>query len=174
MNISKELLIAIAEIQQSRSNYQIDNFVINQHDTDEMQYYQILLEINDLLYKYKRTILEIKKIETKIVNLKNSNNEIDTIDAEILQLDLGQSKLSLLGAERELEYLINLWENFDKKYSREEIEKNQREYWNKRLTRQASLQAMGQGYIDWSQIDALRQAGILDEFINNKKIEEIE
>ena len=36
---------AIAEIQQPRSRYQIVHFVLGQHDTPEMQFYQLIQEI---------------------------------------------------------------------------------------------------------------------------------
>jgi hypothetical protein len=44
---------AIAEIQQPRSRFQLERFVLGQHPTPEMQYYQTCIELQDMLYKYK-------------------------------------------------------------------------------------------------------------------------
>ena len=51
---------AIAEMQQPRSRFQLEHFVLGQHDTDQMRYYQTVIEINGLLHNYK-----VAEIETK-------------------------------------------------------------------------------------------------------------
>ena len=61
-----ELLLAIAESQQGRSNFQIQKFVVGQHETKEMQYIQTLNELQSLYYTLKRVSLEIKKSEIEI------------------------------------------------------------------------------------------------------------
>lgn len=161
-----DLLNAIAEVQQPRSRYQIERFVLGQHDTDEMRYYQCVIEINDLVYKHRLAQIEVAKAEAKIRRLRASADEIDELKAQKWELGLEQTRLAMIGAERELAVLIELWESFPVKYSREQIEAAQPDYWHARLTRQASLQAIGSGTVDWAQMDAIRQAGFLDEFIS--------
>ena len=53
---------AIKEITQSRSKYQIERFVIGQHHSLEMQYYQLCLEASGLIDAIKESELRIKKI----------------------------------------------------------------------------------------------------------------
>ena len=65
----------------------------------------------------------------------------------------------MLGAERELHDLLQIWESFPEKYTYEQLEINQPIYWQERLTRQAQLEAMGKGEVNWSSLDALRQIG---------------
>ena len=55
---------AFNEISQARTRYQIDKFVIGQHDTDEQRYKQVLLEIRTLVGDIKRIYLTMEK--TKI------------------------------------------------------------------------------------------------------------
>lgn len=160
-----ELAKAILEIQQPRSRFQLEAFVLNQHDTDEMRYYQTVIEINDLIYKHRLAQIAVKKGEIEIARLRATGDEIDELDAQEKELGLEQTRLAMIGAERELSHLIELWESFPVKYTREQIEQAQPEYWQARLTRQAELQALGQGRVDWAQIDAIRQAGFLDEFV---------
>ena len=52
---------AIAEIQQPRSRYQLIHFVIGQHDTPEMRYYQLMLELQDTGYKLRLAEIGLKK-----------------------------------------------------------------------------------------------------------------
>lgn len=165
--MDNKLLEAISEIQQPRSEFQLRNFVIGQHDTEEMRYYQCLLEINDLVYKYKNAQLAIKKQEIKISRLRAKEDELAEIKAQELELGLEQTQLAMIGAERELSILVNFWQSFPIKYTREQIELAQPDYWKARLTRQAELQAVGSGQVEWSQLDALRQANELDSFMNN-------
>lgn len=165
--MDEQLLQAIAEIQQPRSEFQLHNFVIGQHDTEEMRYYQCLLEINDLVYKYKSAKLVLKKQEIKIARLRAKQDELADVKADELELGLEQTKLAMIGAERELLILVSFWESCPIKYTRQEIESAQPDYWKARLTRQAELQAVGSGQVEWAQLDALRQADELDGFMNN-------
>ena len=163
--ITETLALAIAEIQQPRSRYQLEAFVVGQHDTPEMRYYQCLLEINDLVYKYRLAQIAVRKAEIEVARLRATGDEIDELDAQEKEIGLEQTRLAMIGCERELGHLIELWQSFPIKYSREQIEQAQPDYWRARLTRQAEMQAIGQGTVDWAQIDALRQAGLLEEFV---------
>ena len=57
-------------------------------------------------------------------------------------------------------------------FTRDEIEANQEQYWQERLTRVARMQAMS-GSIGWAQIEALWQAGALDELLASNPIEQL-
>lgn len=49
----EEIDKAIAEVQQPRSRFQLERFVLGQHATLEMQYYQVCLELQDTLHKIR-------------------------------------------------------------------------------------------------------------------------
>lgn len=155
------IFAALVEIQKPRTKFQLQNFVVGQHDTDVQRYKQALLEFSALITNIKITELEIKKSKIQIMRLRSTADEIDEIDAEIQQIQLDQQQLSLLGMHREIQDIVGIWESFDKKYTYEEIEADQAEYWNLRLNRQAHLEAMGSGgHVGWASLDALRQIGV--------------
>jgi hypothetical protein len=72
---------------------------------------------------------------------------------------------AVLGAQRELAHLIDIWNRFDHKYTREEIEKAQPDYWQARLTNNAKAMLMGGTSVNGATIEAMEQAGILEGFI---------
>jgi hypothetical protein len=157
-----DVLLAMAEVQQSRSEFQIEKFVVGQHDTDEMRYFQTLIELQQLYYSMKTVTLEMKKTEIEISRLRSTGDEIDEIDAQIRELSLEQTRLIGIGGFRELEVLLNIYNCFEHKYTRAEIEDAQPEYWNKRLSRQATLEAIGGTQAQAAHLDALRQMGALE------------
>jgi hypothetical protein len=163
----EELENAIIEIQQSRSNFQLERFVLGQHLTPEMQYYQLLLEIQDLSFKHKNALIEREISEKKIAKLESSEDEIKILKAKQRRLALDQMNLAILGTERELAHLLSIWESFEHKYSREEIEAAQPEYWRARLSANANAMIMGGAGINPAHLEAMAQAGILEEFIES-------
>ena len=158
---------AIAEVQQPRSRYQLIHFVLGQHDTPEMRFYQLCLELQDMGYKLRMAQLNVKKTEIEIARLVATGDDLDAIEAEEKQVGLEQTRIVMRGAERELAILTDLFDE-SQKFTRDEIEHAQPEYWQKRLTRQTNLQIMAGG-VQWAQLDSLRQAGLLDELIAERE-----
>lgn len=159
---SSEIVEAFAEVQQPRTNFQIDNFVIKQHETAEMQYKQVLLELQDIYYNVKRLRLSIKKTEIEIERLRATGDEIDEIEAQIKELGLEQTGVVALGSLRELEHLLGVYNSFGHKFSRDEIESGQSDYWNQRLHRQAILETVGGSQAQAAHLEALRQIGAIE------------
>ena len=158
---------AITEIQQPRSRYQLEHFVIGQHDTAEMRFYQLCLELQDMGFKLRMAELNVKKTEVEIARLVATGDDLDALEAEEKQVGLEQTEIVMKGAERELAILTDLFDE-SQKFTRDEIEHAQPEYWQKRLTRQTNLQLMAGG-VQWAQLDSLRQAGLLDELIAERE-----
>ena len=162
-----EITEAIAAVQQPRSRFQLVHFVLGQHDTPEMQFYQLCLELQDMSLKVRLAKLNIRKTELEIERLLETGDEIDAIDAEVAQVGMEASKIVMLGAEREIAILTDLFEQ-TQHFSRDEIEHAQPDYWQKRLTRQTNLQIMS-GNVGWSQLDSMRQIGLLDEMVEERE-----
>ncbi|MDP7693677.1 MAG: hypothetical protein QGG89_17710 [Vicinamibacterales bacterium] len=158
---------AIAEVQQPRSRYQLIHFVIGQHDTPEMRFYQLCLELQDMGFKLRMAQLNVKKTEIEIARLVATGDDLDAIEAEEKQVGLEQTRIVMRGAQREIAILEDIF-NECQHYTRDEIEHAQPEYWQKRLTRQTNLQIMAGG-VQWAQLDSLRQAGLLDELIAERE-----
>jgi hypothetical protein len=158
---------AIAEVQQPRSRYQLVHFVIGQHDTPEMRFYQLCLELQDMGYKLRTAQLSVRKTEIEIARLLETGDELDAIEAEEKQVGLEQTQIVMRGAERELAVLTDLFDE-SQKFTRDEIEHAQPEYWQARLTRQTNLQMMS-GNVQWAQLDSMRQIGMLDDLVEARE-----
>ena len=63
---STALQQALAEIQQPRSEYQLQHFVVNQHDTEPQRYRQCLIEIQSISYTLRTVKLELRKTALEI------------------------------------------------------------------------------------------------------------
>jgi hypothetical protein len=163
MNITE----AIAEIQQPRSRFQLIHFVIGQHDTPEMRYYQLCLELQDMGLKLRLAQIGVRKAEIEIARLLETGDDLDAIEAEEKEVGLEQTRIVMGGAEREIAVLTDLF-NESQKFTRDEIEHAQPEYWQKRLTRQTNLQIMS-GNVGWAQLDSMRQIGLLDEMVSDRE-----
>jgi hypothetical protein len=156
---------AIAEVQQPRSRFQLERFVLGQHATPEMRYYQTVIELQDMLYKYKLAQIAVKKSEVKIAKLRARGDELDELKAQEIELGLVQTRFTMLGAERELAHLVDIWDSFTHKYTRDEIEAAQPDYWQARLTNNAKAMLMGGSGVNAAHVEAMEQAGVLDKFV---------
>jgi len=162
----EEIQKAIAEVQQPRSRFQLEKFVLGQHDTPEMKYYQVCIELQDMIFKLRMAEISQKKCEIKVLRFRESGDEIDELEAQELELGKEQTDLAISGAKREISHLADLWSGFEHKFTREEIEFAQPDYWKIRLTNTARTQLMS-GAVNPAQIEALQQAGILEEFMED-------
>jgi hypothetical protein len=147
---------------QPRSNYQILNFVINQHDTPEMKYRQIILEGQSLISNIEISKIESEKIKITIDKLESSNDEIDNLDAKIKKIELNNLLSSISAMESELEFFKSLFEN-SKKYSPKEVEQAQEAYWKSRLNRQAELDQLSRiSGIGVGNLDSMLMSNIIN------------
>jgi hypothetical protein len=163
--VFEEIEKAITEVQQPRSRFQLERFVLGQHATPEMQYYQTVIELQDAIYKYKLAVINVKKSELKIANLRATGDELDELKAQERELGLVQTRLAMVGAEREMKHLLEIFDTFEHKYSRDEIEAAQPDYWQARLTNNARAMLMGGSSVNAAHIEAMEQAGVLDNFV---------
>jgi hypothetical protein len=154
---------AIVEIQQPRSRYQLIHFVLGQHDTPEMQFYQLMVELQSMGHKLRMAEIGIKKAEILIARLLETGDELKALEAEEAQAELEQTLIVMKGAQREIVILEDIFTTCQH-YTRDEIEHAQPEYWQKRLTRQTNLQLMS-GNVGWAQLDSMRQIGLLDDLV---------
>jgi hypothetical protein len=155
--LDETVMLAMAEIQQPRSSFQLEKFVINQHPTIEMQYSQCVTEIQSLYYTIKTVTLDMQIQEIKAKQLLETGDEIDALEAQKIKLGLEQTRLVGIGAFRELEILLDIFDSFPKKYTRKEIDEAQPQYWNERLNRQAMFSELSSSPAGMSQLEALYQ-----------------
>jgi hypothetical protein len=160
-----EINKAIAEVQQPRSRFQLERFVLGQHATPEMQYYQTVIELQDAIYKYKLAKINVQKSELKIAKLRSTGDGLDELKAQEIELGLAQTAFVMVGAEREMKDLLEIFDTFTHKYTRKEIEAAQPDYWQARLTNNAKAMLMGGSGVNAAHIEAMEQAGVLDKFV---------
>lgn len=153
---SKSFVIA------NRSKYQIEKFVIGQHPTPEMQYRQILIEAQELIYKIEKAKISMKKTQIEIDRLKASTDELDQLEAQEKQLELNYTSNLFASAQKELDVLESIYKEFPQ-FTEEDIENNQPEYWEKRLTKQAKndVNALKTG-ISAGNLDSMLSAGLIE------------
>jgi hypothetical protein len=163
-----ELQQAIAEIQQPRSRYMLENLILGEHDTPEMRFYYCVIELNDKLHKFRLAEINKERMEREMARLEKS----DDLDAD---LDLREKRIEyehfmgvFAGGERELRDLLAIYEGMQH-FTREQIDANQQEYWEARMTRQTQLQIMAGG-VQWAQLDAMRKVGLLDELVAEREM----
>jgi hypothetical protein len=161
----QEINKAITEVQQPRSRFQLERFVLGQHATPEMKYYQTVIELQDAIYKYKLAEISVKKAQLKIARLRATGDELDELKAQEAELGLAQTSFAMVGAEREMKHLLQIFDTFTHKYTREEIEAAQPDYWQARLTNNAKAMLMGGASVNPAHIEAMEQAGVLDSFV---------
>ena len=162
----KAIEAAIAEVQQPRSRFQLERFVTGSHATPEMRYYQTCLELQDMIYKYQVAKIGVQKAELKIKRLRETKDEMKELKAQETEIGLRQTRLAMIGAERELNDLVAIFDSFETKFTRADIEAAQPDYWNARLTGNAKAMLMGGTSVNAAHIEAMEQAGVLENFIN--------
>ena len=97
-----ELHDAFLEIFQGRSDFQLENFVVNAHTSPERQYAQCVLELQNKYYSIKQADISRRKINHEI------KNEECPFTIEEKQLELEQLDIAMLGALREFDTLYKL------------------------------------------------------------------
>ena len=160
-----------AQIDQSRSEYQIRRFVVGQHHTLEMQYVQLVRECAGLQDAYDEGLLRAEKLRAEAEELRDTGKRSDEIEARIKERQATSVEYGLEGTKREMDIMYDLLDRYPN-FTRDEIEDAQEQYWQERLTRVARMQAMS-GSIGWAQIEALWQAGALDELLASNPIEQL-
>jgi len=166
----EQIEAAIAEVQQPRSRFQLQRFVTGSHATPEMQYYQTCLELQDIIYKFQIAKIGVEKAKLKIKRLRETGDEMKELKAREKEIGLTQMHLAMIGAERELNDLVKIFDSFKTKYTRAEIEAAQPDYWNARLTGNAKAMLMGGTNVNPAHIEAMEQAGVLENFIEQVRL----
>lgn len=158
--VLEELKSAFAEIQQPRTDFELQHFVVAQHDTEPQQYAQCVLELQIKYNAIRRALVDKRKIQIQIKKLRGFAHTAENLcEAELKQIDIEDQDMAMLGALREFQALYRIFKGFTKKYTRVELNSAQDEYWLKRLTRQANQDLLGNGRIGVGNIDALRMIG---------------
>ncbi len=158
-----DLTQAIAEIQQPRSRYMLETMTFGEHDTPEMRFYYCVIELNDKLRKYRLAEVSKERFEREMDRLEKSDEQDADLDLREKRIEYDFFMSVMAGGKRELDDLFAIYAGMQH-FTRKEIDANQQEYWEARMSRQTRMQIMAGG-VQWSQLDALRQVGLLDDLV---------
>lgn len=126
-----------------------------------MQYYQLVIEAGVLINSIIETELRVEKLKAEAEELLETGKKSDAIEAKIKTHSVDELESQIPGSKRELEIVKKLLNQLPR-FTREEIELAQPEYWETRLKRVAELQMLSTRLgADWAQLEAIYQTGDL-------------
>ena len=157
---NKELWDAINGLSQPRPDYVLRNFVIGKHETEEMRYAHTVLNLRLKYNTLRRSKITLEKLNYEIQKLKDKDDELSQFELREKEIDKQECEIAVRGGIRELACLYQIWKEFKTKFTREDINKTQPEYWKKRITQQANDDVMSSGRISKGNLQALNQIGM--------------
>ena len=159
-SVKDELIDAFYEMPQAKTPYMLRHLIIGQHDTIEMQYAHSVLNLRQAYNALRTAQIGLEKTDWEIGELKKKagkgdkrsefkhrNKEVEKMEAEC----------SVIGKVREFQTLYEIWRSFPKKFTREETNAGQEEYWKKRAIRQKNQDLIANGRVGAGNQDLLRQ-----------------
>lgn len=170
INIEKDLVKKIEElksdidaIQQPRSDFALTHFVVGAHDLPGRQRAQAVLELQIKMFNIKRAQLDERRLLAEKYKHKTARDSRDPYDKEIAEIeierietDLAELRLARIGSIREAQCLLAILEHLPK-YTYEELQAEEAQYWQARLSRQALQDLRTTGTIGQGNIEAIRQ-----------------
>ena len=159
IEVADELLKAFKEMPQARTDYVLRELVIGQHDTTEQQYAHCVLETRNAYNSLRRSKIFLEKTNYEIEELKKKKDRSQEYELQEKEIDREEHEYAVISKLREFNCLYKLWQSFPKKFTREETNANQKEYWDKRAIRQANQDLIGTGRVGIGNQDLLRQIG---------------
>jgi hypothetical protein len=151
----ENLLNEMDELSQPRTNFALEHFVVGQHDMPGRQRTQVLAELQAMMFSLADTNDDITKAEIKLQRLSAwwyPKTVTTRMETSKLQRNIRSMQIQRNGRMRECEFLLGLLDKMPL-YTREELEKEEAEYWQRRLLRQHFLQTRG----DFGNLDAILQ-----------------
>jgi hypothetical protein len=156
----QELLDDFNAIQMARTPEVLRKFVIGAQAMDHpaQGWAQCVLELQIKYDDIRRAKINAELIELEITDLETTGDTKSLLNAKLKRIDLEAQDRAMLGAVREFQSLYTIYQSFDKRYTRDELNTSQVEYWQNRLTRQAlQEQQSRQLGIGAGNLEALRE-----------------
>ena len=121
-----------------RTFFQIERFVMQEHDLPERRFLQLMMELRSIRDGFIQDSIEIEKIKIQIKRLLATGDEIDKLEAMKKQYNLEHYVSGMVVRRDEVKHIAKLLKQLPKIYTKQEIEAAEERYWEKRLTRQAA------------------------------------
>lgn len=154
----------IEAIQQPRSDFALIHFVVGMHDKPGRQRMQAVLELQIKMFNIRRAQLDEqelnikRRVQEKITNTNGDENDkaLAKIEMERIDVNLAELNLARLGAIREAECLLSILDQLPQ-YTYEQLQAEEAEYWQARLSRQAGQDLRAMGAVTPGNIEAINQ-----------------
>jgi hypothetical protein len=180
----QELLDDFNAIQMARTPEVLKRFVVGAQAIDHpaQGWAQCVLEMQIKYDDIRRAKLHARLVQLEIEQLESVGDEKSSIEADIKRIDLEAQTRAMLGAIREFQSLYEIYRNYGRRYSREELNASQVDYWQNRLTRQAvqdkqsralgigagNLQALLEANIEPQNLPAQLPSSSIDDIIQTE------
>lgn len=151
--IVEELRQDFDAIAMPRSAYVLENLVVKVHEHPTQQWLQCVLEMRIKYNVIRRHLVNRQKLQREIETTE------DEFESELKRIDLDDLEYGLLGATREFMSLYQIYQTMPR-FTAEQIEAGQAEYWYNRLTKQAAHDLQSTGRVSVGNIEGLRQIGL--------------
>lgn len=158
-----ELLEDFNAIQMSRPPEVLKRFVVGAQAMDHpaQGWAQSVLELQIKYDNIRRAKIQAELIQMEIDELEAENTPKSLLNAKLKRIDMEAQDRAMLGALREFESLYAIYKGFGRRYTREELNESQVEYWQNRLKRQAlQEQQSRQLGIGPGNLEALREINV--------------
>jgi hypothetical protein len=155
----------------SMSEFQIKNFVVNSQHTGYRQFKQVLLELEvrksleeTMLLDRRKNLAEQKLYDEKIAaETSPAQIELYQIEKEKLQSSYENGLRAFERTHKEIEALEKIYNWFKQNYDIQQLLENQdkeeEDYWVRRLGTQAALEILTVGRIGVGNLEAMMQMG---------------
>lgn len=164
-DIANELKADFEIIAQGKSDFVLEHLVVGQEDTPPMQWVQCLLELKARYFSIADLLLDIEDAKQK----HRLHRLIEAVtfglfgNARRQELRVESLELSINGLFGEFNALYRLYKQMPK-FSREQIEAGQYEYWRTRLTKQGYFDYLAMGRVQQGNLEGLRQINVSPDY----------
>jgi hypothetical protein len=165
-DVEKELLAAMMEVPFGNSRFQIETFILND-PKPERAYRQALLEISEKYKSLKQAQFRRRKLDVELRRLEKKQAEHDDpferelagIEIEEKTFDISQEDKMIHDAIIQLKVYSDFLQTVPK-FTREEFETAEPEYWRMRALMQSEMDVAATGRISAGNADMLAKIGL--------------
>lgn len=165
--ILSELKADFDVIAMAKSAYVLEHLNVKTHDHPTVQWAQALEEMRRRYYGIKRALIQVE-ILRRDINALDATTE--GLEAELKRVDLEELEWSIGGKWQEFLALFNVYQTFPR-FTREELEAGQPEYWQRTLARQAGQDLQAYGRVSPANLEGLKQVGLGLNVYESGKVE---
>lgn len=162
--ILSELKADFDVIAMAKSAYVLEHLNVKTHDHPTVQWAQALEEIRRAYFAIKRALIQCEILRRDIDTLG------EALEAELKRVDLEELEWSIGGKWQEFLALYSIYSKMER-FTREELEAGQPEYWERTLTRQALQDLQAYGRVSPANLEGLKQVGLGLNVYESGKVE---